>query len=82
MSLKGRLYALLGEHRPGAGFERRAHPRQRDAVAQQVAQLTQLARRDVGLRQQPRAQQVGQRARVDSVVLDPRRGDRLGAQRV
>ena len=51
-------------------------------MAQQVAQVTQLARRDVGLRQQIGAQQVRQRPGVDGVGLDARRGDRLGAHRV
>ena len=51
-------------------------------MTEEVAQLPQLARGDVGLRQQPRAQQVGERARVDRVVLHPRGGDRLGAQRM
>ena len=51
-------------------------------MAQQVAQLPQFTWRDVGLGQQPRAQQVGERPRVDRVVLHARGGDRLGAQRM
>jgi hypothetical protein len=51
-------------------------------VAQQIAQVAQLARRDVGLGQQVGAQQLRQRACVDGVGLHPRRGDRLGAHRV
>jgi hypothetical protein len=47
------------------------------SISEQVAQP---ARRDIRLGQQVGAQQMGQRARVDRVGLDPRRGDRLGPQ--
>jgi hypothetical protein len=73
--------ALLGEDRPGAVLERRTHPRKRDAVAQQITQLTQLARRDVGLGQQPGAQQLRERPGVHGIVLDSGRGDRLRPER-
>jgi hypothetical protein len=46
------LDPLPGEHRVHAVLQRRAHPRQDDAMAQQVAQVAQLARRDVRFRQQ------------------------------
>ncbi len=45
-------------------------------MAEQLPQLTQLARSDVGLGQQIGAQQVRKGARVDRVSLHPRRGDR------
>jgi len=45
-------------------------PRERDAVTQHVTQITQLARRDVGLRQQVAAQQMRERARVDGRLSD------------
>jgi hypothetical protein len=63
-------------------LERGAHPGQRDAVAQQVAQVAQLTRRDVRLRQQVGAEQVRERARVDRVRLHPGGGDRFRAQRM
>jgi hypothetical protein len=79
---EGPLDALLGEDRAGAVLERRAHPRQRDAVAQQVAQIAQRARRDVGLGQQIGTQQVREGPGVDGVGLHPRGGDRLGPERM
>jgi hypothetical protein len=51
-------------------------------VAQQLPQLPQLPRRDVGLRKEIGAQQVGERARVDGVGLHPRGGDRLRVPRM
>ena len=78
----GPLDALLGQDRADAVLERRAHAGERDAVAQQITQVAQLTRRDIGLRQQVAAQQVRERARVDRVGLHPRRGDRLGPERV
>ena len=64
---------------PDAVLERRAHLGQPHAVAQQVAQLAQLARRDGGLGQQLGAQQVGQRPGVDGVVLT--RAEAIGVVR-
>jgi hypothetical protein len=55
---------------------------ERHPVPQEIAQIAQLPRGDVGLRQQIGAQQVRQRARVDGVGLHPRGGDRLGPQGV
>jgi len=51
-------------------------------VTEQVAEVAQLARRDVRLRQQVGAEQVRERARVDRVRLHARGGDRLRAQRM
>jgi hypothetical protein len=51
-------------------------------MTQQLAQVTQLARGDVGLGQHPGAQQLRERARVDGVGLDPGGGDRARAERV
>jgi len=59
-----------------------AHLGEHDPLAQEIAQVAQLARCHVGLGQQIGAQQLGERARVDRVSLHPRRGDRLGPQRV
>ena len=70
--------ALTREQRMHPVLQRGAHLRQHHALAQQVAQIAQVARRDISLGQQVSAQQMGQRARVDRVSLDPRRGDRLG----
>jgi hypothetical protein len=78
----GGLDALAGEQGMHAVLERRAHPRQHDPVAEQITQVTQLARGDVRLRQQIGAQQMGERARVDRVCLHACRGDCLRAQRV
>ena len=51
-------------------------------MAQQLAQVAQLGRGDVGLGQQAGAQQVRERLRVDGVGLHARGGDRPRAQRV
>jgi hypothetical protein len=48
-------------------------------VAQQRPQIAGGLRRDPGLGQQISAQQLRQRGRVDLVVLQPGRGDRLAA---
>jgi hypothetical protein len=74
--------AVLGEDRVHAVLDRRAHPGQRRAVAKQLTQITQLARRDVRLGQKPSAQQVRKRLGVDRVCLHPGRGNRPGAERV
>ncbi len=63
--------AVFGENRADSLLER--HP-----VAQEIAQVAQLPRGDVGLGEQIGAQQVGERAGVDRVGLHARRGDRLG----
>ena len=73
---------MLGQDRADALLERRADPRQRDPVPEQVAQVAQLARGDVGLRQQIGAQQMRERTRVDCIRLHTGGGDRLRAQRV
>jgi hypothetical protein len=72
--------AVLGQDRVHPVLDRRAHPRQGRAVAQQLAQVPQLPGRDVRLGQKPGAQQVRERLGVDRVGLHPRRGDRAGAQ--
>ena len=73
---------VAGQQRVHAVLDRGAHPGQRRAVAQQLAQIAQLGRGDVRLGQQPGAQQVRERLGVDRVGLHPRGGDRPGAQRV
>jgi hypothetical protein len=73
---------VLGEDRPDSLLERRADARERHPVAQEIAQLAQLRRGDVGLGQQIGAQQVGERARVDGVRFHARRRDRLRPQGV
>jgi hypothetical protein len=73
---------LAGKQRVDAVLERRAHPRQDNAVAEQITQVTQLTRSDIRLRQQVGAEQVGKRARVDRVRLHARSRDRLRAQRM
>jgi hypothetical protein len=74
--------ALACEQRVHAVLDRGAHPRQYRAVAQQLAQVAQLGRRDVRLRQQPGAQQVRERLGVDRVGLHPCGGDRPRSERV
>jgi hypothetical protein len=76
------LDPLPGEQGVHTVLQRRAHPRQDDPVAEQIAEVAQLARRDVRLRQQIGAKQVRERARVDRVRLHPRCSDRLRPQRV
>ena len=73
------LDPLASEQGVHAVLQRRAHPRQHDPVAEQVTQVTQLAWRDIGLRQEIAAQQMRERARVDRVGLDACRRDRLGS---
>ena len=51
-------------------------------MAQQLAQVTQLPRRDVRLGQKPRAQQVREPLGVDRVSFHPGRRDRQGPERV
>src|SRR5439155_61058 len=71
---------LAGEQGVHAVLERRTHPRQHDPVAEQIAQVAQLARSDVRLGQQVGAEKMGERTRVDRVRLHARGGDRLRAQ--
>src|SRR5262249_61586556 len=71
------LDSLAGEQRVHAVLERRTHPCQHDPVAQQIAQITQLARGDVRLRKQVATEQMRKRARVNRVALHPRRAARL-----
>ena len=73
---------MLGQQRVDAVLERRAHLGERHSVSQQIAQVTQLTRRNVGLGQQIRAQQLGERAGVDGVGPNPRRGDRARPERM
>ncbi len=74
--------AVLGEDRVHTVLQRRAHPGQRDPVAQQLAQVAQLAWSDVRLGQQIGAQQMRERLRVNRVRLHPGGGDRPRTQRV
>jgi hypothetical protein len=76
------LDSLASEQRVHAVLQGRAHPRQHNAVAEQIAKVTQLARSDVRLRQQIAAEQMRERARVNGVCLHTRRRDRLRAQRM
>lgn len=71
--------AVLGQDRVDAVLDRRTHPGQRRAVTQQLAQLAQ---REVGLRKHAGAQQLRQRAGIEGVGLDPRRGDRARSERM
>jgi hypothetical protein len=59
-----------------------AQPHQLRTVPQQRPQLPHLRRGDPRLRQQIRAQQLSQDRRINLVVLQPGRGDRLALQRV
>jgi hypothetical protein len=59
-----------------------AEPDQADPVPYQRAELADRLRGDPRFGQQVRPQQLGQDRRVDLVVLQPRRGDRLAPQRV
>ena len=74
--------ALSGQQRVHPVLDRGAHPGQHGAVAQQLAQVAQLGRRDVRLGQKPGAQQVRERLSVDRVGLHPGGSDRLGPQRM
>ena len=65
-----------------AVLERGAQLGEADPLAQELAQLAQLAGSDVGLGKQARAQQLGQGACVDGVGLDAGGGDRARAERV
>ena len=51
-------------------------------MTQQLAQITQVPGRNVGLREEVGAQQECERLGVDGVGLHPRRGDRAGPQRM
>jgi len=62
--------------------QQRAQPHQLRPVAQQRPQLPHRQRGDPCLWQQVRAQQLGEDRRVDFVVLQPGRGDRLALQRM
>ena len=61
------LDSLTGEQRVHTVLQRRAHPRQLDSVAKQVAQITQLAWSYVRLRQQIGTRQQSLRASTASV---------------
>jgi len=76
------LDPLAGKHGMHAILQRGAQVRQPDVVAEKFAQVSQLARCDVGLREQIGAQQVRERARVDGVRLHARRRDRLRLTRM
>jgi len=76
------LDPLPRDQRVDAVLQRGPHLREHKPLAQQIAQIAQLTRSDVGLRQQIGAQQLRQRARIDRVGLHPRRSDRLRAQRM
>jgi hypothetical protein len=76
------LDSLAGEQGMDAVLERGAQAGERDVVAQQLPQLSQLAWRDVGLGEEIGAQQVGERACVDGVRLHPCGGDRLRVPRM
>ena len=65
--------ALAGQQRVHAVLDRRAQVNERRAVPEQVAQVAQLRRGDVGLGQQPGAEQVRERSCVDRVGLHPAR---------
>jgi hypothetical protein len=76
------LNALARDQRMHAVLQGGSHLGEHEPLAQQVAQVAQVAWGDVGLGQQIGAQQLRERARVDRVGLDPRGRDRLRAQRV
>src|SRR5262249_52166586 len=76
------LHPGLGQDWGAAVLERGAHAGERDPVAEQVAQVAQVAWRDVRLRQQIRTQEVRERPRVDRVRLHPGSSDRLRPQRM
>jgi hypothetical protein len=76
------LDTLTRKQRVDAILQRGPHAREPDVMADKLPQLAQLARSDVGLREQIRAQQMRERARVDGVGLHPRGGDRLGLPRM
>jgi hypothetical protein len=54
-------------------------PDQAGPVAQQRPQVTDLQRGDSGLGEQVGPEQLGQGARIDLVILEPGRGNRLTA---
>jgi hypothetical protein len=62
--------------------QQRPQPHQLRTVAQRRPQLAHRRRGYPRLRQQVRAQQLRQDRRIDLVVLQPGRGDRLALQRV
>jgi hypothetical protein len=76
------LGTLAGEERMDTVLEPGAHTGQPDVVAKKLSQLAKLRRRHVRLRKQIGAQQMSERARVDSVGLHPRGDDRLRMARV
>ena len=63
------LDALTREQRVHPVLQRRTHSRQHDSVAEQIAKVSELARRDVRLRQQFGAEQMRERARIDASVF-------------
>ncbi len=73
---------VVGQDRVDPVAQQRPQPHQLRPVPQQRPQLAHRRRGDPRLRQQVGAQQLRQDRRVDLVVLQPRRGDRLALQRV
>jgi hypothetical protein len=74
--------AVVGQDRVDPIAQQRPQPHQLRPVPQHRPQLAHLCRGDPRLRQQVRAQQLRQDRRVDLVVLQPRRRDRLALQRM
>jgi hypothetical protein len=78
----GPVLPVVGEHRLDPVAQQRPQLDQLNPVPQQHAELAHRRRSDPRLRQQIRAQQLGQDVRVDLVVGQPGRGDRLAPRRV
>jgi hypothetical protein len=76
------LDSLAGEQGMDAVLERGAQAGERDVVARQLSQLSQLAGRDVGLGQEIGAQQVSERACIDGIRLHPCGRDHLRVPRI
>jgi hypothetical protein len=74
--------AVVGQDGVDPVAQQSAQPHQLRPVPQQRPQLAHRRRGDPRLRQQVGAQQLGQDRRIDLVVLQPGRGDRLALQRV
>jgi hypothetical protein len=71
--------ATIGEHRVQPVLQGGREADQSGPVTQQDPQIPDLLGGDPGLRQQIRPQRLGQGRRIDLVVLEPGRGDRLTA---
>jgi hypothetical protein len=71
---------VIGEDRVHLALQARADAHQRGPRAREAPTLAHRWRRDPGLREQVRAQQVREGAGIDAVVLDPSRGDGLGGK--